>query len=77
VVGDAAAPNAVEEIDGDQARFLREHGFAAYLRRPNFLLFGGAEELSELPGLNDELRSRLRWTAGELSAHRLLREATR
>jgi 3-(3-hydroxy-phenyl)propionate hydroxylase len=79
VVGDSAAPNAVEEIDGDQARFLREHGFAAYLRRPDFLLFGGVRELSELPGLVDELRAKLRWTAGDepAGADGLAQEAVR
>jgi 3-(3-hydroxy-phenyl)propionate hydroxylase len=67
VVGDGrpAAPNAVQEIDGDQLRFLRKHGFAAYLRRPDFLLFGGVSELSQLPGLIDDLRRKLRWAATE------------
>ncbi|MCW5719799.1 MAG: bifunctional 3-(3-hydroxy-phenyl)propionate/3-hydroxycinnamic acid hydroxylase [Devosia sp.] len=53
----------MQDIDGDQFRYLSQNGFAAYLRRPDFLLFGGVSELSQLPGLIEELRVKLCWKA--------------
>lgn len=59
VIGDKA--DMVQDLDGDQMRYLQEAGFVAYLRRPDFLLFGGVQDLSDLPALINELKRKLCW----------------
>ncbi|MBM2294503.1 bifunctional 3-(3-hydroxy-phenyl)propionate/3-hydroxycinnamic acid hydroxylase [Sulfitobacter pseudonitzschiae] len=70
VVGDAetTGADALRDLDGDQLRYMETHGFAAYLRRPDFLLFGGVSSLSELPTLITDLRDKLCWTAPQPAA---------
>lgn len=61
-VGDAdAGSEAVADLDGVQLSFLRRHGLAAYLRRPDFLMFGGVADLRDLPALLRGLKARLYW----------------
>lgn len=65
LVGETDTESGImQDIDGDQLRYLSQNGFAAYLRRPDFLLFGGVSELSQLPGLIEDLRAKLCWKAG-------------
>lgn len=62
VVGDTdAAPDQVADLDGVQLAFLERNGFAAYLRRPDFLMYGAVRDLSDLPTLLRGLRDRLHW----------------
>lgn len=63
VVSDEAeeAENNVQDLDGGQLSYLRDNGFVAYLRRPDFLLFGGVADLSALPALVKELKRKLCW----------------
>lgn len=69
VVSEAQTDQAdiMQDLDGDQSRYLRENHFAAYLRRPDFLLFGGVQNLSELPALIAELRQKLCWVSSASS----------
>lgn len=60
---DAAAPDAIVDLDGDQRAFLNEHCMAAYLSRPDFVVFGSVADLRELGGLVDDLRTQLHWCA--------------
>ncbi|HEY9347602.1 MAG TPA: hypothetical protein VIQ53_19920, partial [Inquilinus sp.] len=54
-------PDQVADLDGVQLAFLERNGFAAYLRRPDFLMYGAVRDLSDLPTLLRGLRDRLHW----------------
>lgn len=71
VVSDEAeeGENNIQDLDGGQLRYLRENGFVAYLRRPDFLLFGGVADLSALPALVKELKQKLCWNLQGLSEY--------
>lgn len=61
VGGTDAGPDRVADLDGVQLEFLRKHGFAAYLRRPDFLMYGAVTDIAQLPALLSGLRDRLHW----------------
>lgn len=62
VVGTAdAAIEHVADLDGVQLEFLDQHGFAAYLRRPDFLMYGAVRDLADLSALLRGLRDKLHW----------------
>lgn len=54
-------PYSVLDVDGAQTSFLKEHGMAAYIRRPDFLLFGSVTNLGDLPSLLEDLKEKLFW----------------
>jgi 3-(3-hydroxy-phenyl)propionate hydroxylase len=56
-----AGPGRVADLDGVQLEFLEKHGFAAYLRRPDFLMYGAVSDLADLPALLRGLRDKLCW----------------
>lgn len=58
VVGDASAPDAVDDVDGVYTAFLDENGADAYLMRPDWYVFGVGSADAVGP-LVDELRERL------------------
>jgi 3-(3-hydroxy-phenyl)propionate hydroxylase len=53
----------VSDEDGVHTAYLRELSAAAYLARPDFLLFGAAGVRDEVGTLVDELRAALAWTS--------------
>jgi 2-polyprenyl-6-methoxyphenol hydroxylase-like FAD-dependent oxidoreductase len=57
VVLDPDVPGAAQDLDGQLSGWLREHGLAAVISRPDFYTFGGVENLEELPALVDELKT--------------------
>ncbi|MFS8048168.1 bifunctional 3-(3-hydroxy-phenyl)propionate/3-hydroxycinnamic acid hydroxylase [Rhizobium sp. BR 314] len=62
IVGDSdAAPDHAADLDGVQLDFLNTNGFAAYLRRPDFLMYGAVRQLGDLPDLLRDLRDSLYW----------------
>ncbi|WP_028216512.1 bifunctional 3-(3-hydroxy-phenyl)propionate/3-hydroxycinnamic acid hydroxylase MhpA [Paraburkholderia oxyphila] len=58
---DAAARDAIVDLDGDQRAFMDAYGMQAYISRPDFLVFGSVAELRELGALVDDLRDKLHW----------------
>lgn len=75
VVGEAGATDShVADIDGVQLAFLEKNGFAAYLRRPDFLMYGAVRDLADLPALLQGLRDRLHWQHRTASAREALLE---
>jgi 2-polyprenyl-6-methoxyphenol hydroxylase-like FAD-dependent oxidoreductase len=70
VLGDAAGaagvdggPTAVVDLEGRYAAWMREHGCAAVVVRPDWYVFGTAADDAELSALVDELAGALRPTA--------------
>ena len=61
----ASGAHAAEDVDGAQSDYLREHGMAAYLRRPDFIAFGSVSALDQLPALLRSLRRSLCWCADD------------
>ena len=59
--GTGAASDNVADIDGVQLKFLEQNDFSAYLRRPDFLMYGAVRDLTDLPALLRGLRERLHW----------------
>jgi 3-(3-hydroxy-phenyl)propionate hydroxylase len=57
---DLGHPLAVEDVTGKLSRYLDKSGLTALLIRPDFYLFGGVRQSSDLPGLLSELRDALR-----------------
>lgn len=53
------ALDTVEDLDGRHRAYLRELGAAAYLARPDFVLFGTAADSTDLGALVDDLASAL------------------
>ena len=51
----ALSSDGSSDLDGRYDAFLREHGLVAMLVRPDFYLFGGAAELSEVDRLLQDL----------------------
>lgn len=75
VVGEADATDShVADIDGVQLAFLEKNGFAAYLRRPDFLMYGAVRDLADLPALLQGLRDRLQWQHRPASVREALLE---
>ena len=65
IVGGAdVALDHVADLDGVQLDFLDRNGFAAYLRRPDFLMYGAVRQLGDLPELLRDLRESLHWQHG-------------
>ncbi|MBR1218570.1 bifunctional 3-(3-hydroxy-phenyl)propionate/3-hydroxycinnamic acid hydroxylase [Bradyrhizobium sp. U87765 SZCCT0131] len=66
VIGEqASGAHAAEDVDGAQSDYLRAHGMAAYLRRPDFIAFGSVSALDQLPALLRSLRRSLCWCADD------------
>jgi 3-(3-hydroxy-phenyl)propionate hydroxylase len=61
VDGSGVGPGRVADLDGVQLEFLQKNGFAAYLRRPDFLMYGAVYDLADLPALLRGLREKLHW----------------
>ncbi|MCM3011465.1 hypothetical protein M3583_22600, partial [Bacillus subtilis] len=59
---DVCAPDAVIDVDGEQHAFLQAHGIAAYIKRPDFIVFGSVADLRGLGALVDALRDTLHWS---------------
>ncbi|WP_175853934.1 bifunctional 3-(3-hydroxy-phenyl)propionate/3-hydroxycinnamic acid hydroxylase [Burkholderia anthina] len=59
---DVSAPDAVVDLDGEQRAFMNAHGMAAYIKRPDFVVFGSVADLRDLGTLVDGLRDRLHWS---------------
>ncbi len=67
VISDAdAALEHIADLDGVQLDFLDRNGLAAYLRRPDFLMYGAVRQLGDLPELLRSLRERLHWQGGSI-----------
>jgi 3-(3-hydroxy-phenyl)propionate hydroxylase len=49
----------VRDVEGTYADFFDQHGVEALLVRPDFVVFGAAESLDDLPGLVEDLRAQL------------------
>jgi 3-(3-hydroxy-phenyl)propionate hydroxylase len=49
----------MRDIEGTYERYFRDHGIAALLMRPDFVIYGVAHSADALPTLVDSLRSRL------------------
>jgi 3-(3-hydroxy-phenyl)propionate hydroxylase len=47
------------DVDGVYTRFFDQHGVDALVVRPDFIVFGAARSIDDLPGVVDELRSQL------------------
>ncbi|WP_322068431.1 bifunctional 3-(3-hydroxy-phenyl)propionate/3-hydroxycinnamic acid hydroxylase MhpA [Paraburkholderia bannensis] len=62
---DASVPGAVSELDSEMSGFMAQHGIAAYIGRPDFIIFGSVPNVGELPALVDDLRLKLHWVDGE------------
>lgn len=61
VDGGGSTPDNVADLDGVQLDFLQRNGFAAYLRRPDFLMYGAVRDLADLSALLRGLRDKLHW----------------
>lgn len=61
---DGMALDAIVDLDGDQRGFLDQHAIAAYIGRPDFVVFGAVAEMQALGALVDDLRGKLHWQAG-------------
>jgi 2-polyprenyl-6-methoxyphenol hydroxylase-like FAD-dependent oxidoreductase len=61
VLAPGAAPRdgAIVDLDGRYAAWFDEHGIEAVLTRPDFIVFGAAARVSELPKLIEALDRRL------------------
>jgi hypothetical protein len=55
----ALAADGSADLDGRYDAFLREHGLAAMLVRPDFYLFGGVAELNQIDGLLQDLADQI------------------
>jgi 3-(3-hydroxy-phenyl)propionate hydroxylase len=53
------ATTRVYDADGTYGKFFDEHGIDALLVRPDFVVFGAAPTLEDLPALVDDLQSQL------------------
>lgn len=60
---DVSTPDAVVDLDGEQHAFMNAHGIGAYIRRPDFIVFGSVADLRDLGTLVDDLRDKLHWSA--------------
>ncbi|WP_431018821.1 bifunctional 3-(3-hydroxy-phenyl)propionate/3-hydroxycinnamic acid hydroxylase [Burkholderia cepacia] len=60
---DVCAPDAVVDLDGEQHAFMHAHGIAAYIKRPDFIVFGSVSDLRDLGALVAALRDTLHWSA--------------
>ncbi len=73
---DLAADGTVD-LDGRYEAFLKEHGLAAMLVRPDFVVFGGAARIEEAGALLDRLGTRrldqTRWRGGEIGGRAIPR----
>ncbi|CAB3773515.1 MULTISPECIES: bifunctional 3-(3-hydroxy-phenyl)propionate/3-hydroxycinnamic acid hydroxylase [Burkholderia] len=61
---DERTPGAVTDLDGEVSGFMTQHGIAAYIGRPDFVIFGSVRRMSDLAALVDDLRRTLHWTDG-------------
>ena len=75
VAGADAALEHVADLDGVQLDFLDRNGFAAYLRRPDFLMYGAVRQLGDLPNLLRDLRNSLHWQIRPTLTHEAMMEA--
>lgn len=57
---DPGSPHYAEDLDGTYQNFFTEHGVVAFIARPDFLVYGVAEDNEALRVLVDELLSTLR-----------------
>lgn len=71
VFGDAA----YVDVGGDQTVFMESHDMAAYLRRPDFSLFGSVARMEMLDDLVCDLREKLHWRADHQNTDERVREA--
>lgn len=59
--------NAIEDVEGSYRDYLRSLGWEAIVIRPDFYVFGGVSELSDLPELIDDLAHQLRLSPAGVS----------
>ncbi|WP_322044303.1 bifunctional 3-(3-hydroxy-phenyl)propionate/3-hydroxycinnamic acid hydroxylase [Paraburkholderia sp. J67] len=55
--------DAIVDLEGDQSAFMDSHGLAAYLSRPDFIVFGSVADIRNIGALLDDLREKLHWQA--------------
>jgi 2-polyprenyl-6-methoxyphenol hydroxylase-like FAD-dependent oxidoreductase len=57
--GSTPREGAIVDLDGRYGAWLDEHGARAVLTRPDFVVFGAAQQLADLPALIESLKHRL------------------